>query len=79
VSERDRTEQDNAGTPGPEDPASTAVTGEVGSEGGTPGDVELAIDRGPGVGSEAGETWQPSTEKVNEIHRDETGQGRRSP
>lgn len=66
MTERDGTEQDNRSTPGPEDPASTSVTGEVGSEGGTPGDVELASDSAPGVGSEAGETWQPSTEKVNE-------------
>src|SRR5712691_9335920 len=34
--------------------------GEVGSEGGTPGDVELDIDWGAGAGSEAGETWQPT-------------------
>jgi hypothetical protein len=79
VSQRERTEQDHAGTPGPEDPASASVTREVGSEGGTPGDVELTIDPGLGVGSEAGETWQPSTKKVDEIHRDDTGKGRRSP
>jgi hypothetical protein len=55
------------------------VTAEVGSEGGSPGDVEVDVDAGPATGSEAGETWQPTTEKVKEVHRDETGKGRRTP
>ncbi|OLC40996.1 MAG: hypothetical protein AUH43_25380 [Acidobacteria bacterium 13_1_40CM_65_14] len=52
--------------------------GEVGSEGGTPGDVELDIDWGAGAGSEAGETWQPTNRKVEKVVRDETGEGRGS-
>jgi len=69
VFEHERDKKENATTPGPEDPASVRVTREVGSEGGTPGDVELDIDRGPGVGSEPGETWQPTTKKVEKIQR----------
>jgi hypothetical protein len=63
------------------DPASgvTDVTGEVGSEGGTPGDVESGRDQHHGTGSEAGETWQPGDRRVTKIVRDETGRGRRSP
>ena len=52
---------------------------DVGSEGGSPGDVEVVRDQGPGVGSEAAETWRPSDEKRDTITRDETGEGRRSP
>jgi hypothetical protein len=55
------------------------VTAEVGSEGGSPGDVELDIDSGSATGTEAGETWQPTTHTVEEVRRDETGKGRRSP
>ena len=57
------------------------VTADVGSEGGTPGDVEVGRKERPAVGSEAGETWQPAeheTEQVTVV-RDETGDGRRSP
>ena len=56
-----------------------AVTPEVGDEGGSPGDVERRIDRGAGVGSEAGETWRPTDDRVDRTPRDETGEGRRSP
>jgi hypothetical protein len=52
---------------------------DVGSEGGSPGDLELAREHGPGTGSEAGETWRPTSDPVEPIHRDETGEGRRSP
>jgi hypothetical protein len=54
------------------------VTPEVGDEGGTPGDVEIAR-RGTGTGSEADETWRPEDVEEREIVRDETGVGRRSP
>ncbi len=54
------------------------LTSEVGDEGGTPGDVERQR-RTIATGSEAGETWQPAEEDHEEIVRDETGQGRRSP
>ena len=77
--EHDRDKKENAHTPGPEDPASASATREVGSEGGTPGDVELDIDWGAGAGSEAGETWQPTKTSVDEVVRDETGKGRRNP
>jgi hypothetical protein len=52
---------------------------DVGSEGGSPGDVELAREHGPATGAEADETWRPTHEKVEPIVRDETGVGRRSP
>jgi hypothetical protein len=55
------------------------VTNEVGSEGGSPGDVEVGEDAGPGVGAEAAETWEPRERDRTEVVRDETGQGRRSP
>src|SRR5690242_15474130 len=53
-------------------------TDEVGSEGGSPGDVEVH-DQEVGTGSEAGETWRPVEEREQPITRDETGVGRRSP
>ena len=56
-----------------------ATTADVGSEGGSPGDVELRRKHGPGTGSEADETWRPTDNSVEPIHRDETGEGRRSP
>ena len=55
------------------------VTGEVGSEGGTPGEMEVETDREAGTGSEAGETWQPSARRRRAILRDEDGPGKRSP
>ena len=57
----------------------TGVTPEVGDEGGSPGNVEIGIDRGPGTGSEAGETWRPTDRHADKTVRDETGEGRRSP
>ena len=60
-------------------PPAAGTTQEVGSEGGTPGDVEVNRDTIPGGGSEAGETWRPADRTVTEVARDETGPGRRSP
>jgi hypothetical protein len=47
----------------------TTVTPEVGDEGGTPGDVENSR-RVIGTGSEAGETWRPDEEEVQQTVRD---------
>ena len=58
---------------------STDVTPEVGSEGGTPGDVEIGQHTTTGVGSEAGETWRPADKDRLDVVHDESGQGRRSP
>jgi hypothetical protein len=55
------------------------ATHEVGSEGGSEGELEVVVDTGHGVGSEAGETWSPSQKKTTEIRRDETGEGKRTP
>jgi len=55
------------------------TTSDVGSEGGSPGDVEIAHDRVPATGSEAGETARPRQHEVETIVHDETGEGRRSP
>ena len=52
---------------------------DVGSEGGSPGDVEVTRAREPAAGSEAGETSRPTGETVETVRRDETGEGRRSP
>jgi hypothetical protein len=54
------------------------VTAEVGSEGGSPGDLELHRRRVPGKGSEASELWESGTVE-RDVARDETGEGRRSP
>jgi len=54
-------------------------TGEVGSEGVTPGDVEIGKDDRHGTGSEAEETWRPVDSRTKKIVRAETGRGRRSP
>ena len=63
-----------------DDTTDADVTADVGSEGGSPGDVEVARDSGPETGSEAGETWQPRGDDDSKtIVRDETGEGRRSP
>jgi hypothetical protein len=53
------------------------VTPEVGDEGGSPGDVEIAADRIPGSGSEGTETWRPVDPEARPDLRDETDQGRR--
>ena len=54
-------------------------TGEVGSEGGSPGNVEQEHDTGAATGSEAGETWKPAVDDTDDVVRDETGEGRRNP
>ncbi len=54
-------------------------TGEVASEGGSPGDVEIDRADEVGTGSEAGGTWRTVHRDDEVIHRDETGIGRRSP
>jgi hypothetical protein len=64
----------------PDDTADQNVTtGEVASEGGSPGDVEVTREPVPATGSEAGETWRPEQHDTDTIARDETGEGRRSP
>jgi len=55
------------------------VTPEVGDEGGTPGDVEIDVDDAPATGSEARETWRPTERRIDEIDRDDTGEGRPTP
>jgi hypothetical protein len=55
----------------------TRVTPEVGDEGGSPGDVEIAVDRDPETGSEATETQRPARKHRKVVDRDEVG--RRSP
>jgi hypothetical protein len=54
-------------------------TPEVGSEGGSPGDLERNRQRDVGTGSEAGTTWHPTESDTETVKRDETGIGRRSP
>jgi hypothetical protein len=54
-------------------------SGEVGSEGGAPGDVEIENEPSTLTGSEAGETARPADRKRDTIVRDEAGRGRRSP
>jgi hypothetical protein len=56
-----------------------APSREVGSEGGSPGDVEVARRRVPVSGTEATETWVPERDDTETIAHDETGKGRRSP
>jgi hypothetical protein len=53
------------------------VTSEVGSEGGSPGDLET-VHREVGTGSEADELWRPAKEEHGDVRRDEVP-GRRSP
>jgi hypothetical protein len=55
------------------------VTLEVGSEGGSPGEVELELEIEPATGSEAGETWQAARNVRKEIVFDQTRKGKRSP
>jgi len=55
------------------------VTREVGTEGGSPGDLEIATDRLPATGSEATESVHVEKENRRVVVHDETGIGRRSP
>jgi hypothetical protein len=59
--------------------ADEAPTREVGNEGGSPGDVEIATSRAPAHGSEATETIRRRDVEQEEVRRDETGEGRRAP
>ena len=70
------TERSDA-TPIPELDDNTQVTPEVGDEGGSPGDVEITVDRGPASGSEATETGRSVKENRKVVDRDDVG--RRSP
>lgn len=54
-------------------------TSEVGSEGGSPGDIEVVHRREPSAGTEASETWRSWRDEVDTIARDESGVRRRSP
>ena len=53
-------------------------TGEVGSEGGSPGDIEQSHSE-IGTGSEAGELWRPAEVHHEEVSHVEKSPGRRSP
>ena len=66
-------------TDGDLDADRAGATEEVGSEGGTFGDVEIGRNPGHGTGSEAGETWRRANKRPTKVVRDETGRGRRSP
>jgi hypothetical protein len=58
------------------------VTGEVGSEGGSPGETVVTRRRGDGVrGSEAGETWSPEQDDTGTVDRvgEDGAPKRRSP
>jgi hypothetical protein len=59
--------------------ADEGLTGEVGSEGGSPGETVVTRRRGEQVrGSEAGETWNPGQEKTKAVERvGEQGQPRK--
>jgi hypothetical protein len=78
VAEPSGDKKKNAPTSDRDTLSSTDVTREVGSEGGSPGDVELDTEFSTGTGSEAGETLQPTATRIRPIVRDETGVGRRS-
>ena len=50
--------------------ANEGVTGEVGSEGGSPGETVVVRRRGERVsGSEAGETWSPEQDEATTVDR----------
>jgi hypothetical protein len=57
----------------------SSLTAEVGDEGGSPGDVEVGVDRAPASGREADESVRPVEKHRDVTVRDETGRGRRSP
>ena len=67
----------DAGKPGAAHDAH--VTSEVGSEGGSPGDIETGTASPVGHGSEATELWKPDDPGRVTIVHDETGSGRRNP
>jgi hypothetical protein len=59
--------------------ADERLTGEVGSEGGSPGETVVTRRRGERVrGSEAGETWNPEQDRTRSVERlGEEGQPRK--
>jgi hypothetical protein len=54
------------------------LTDEVGDEGGTPGNLEERRSE-IGTGAEGDELWRPAEERKEEVPRDRTPPGRRSP
>jgi hypothetical protein len=54
-------------------------TGEVASEGGGPGEVEISSRKSGGRGSEATEVWRHDERTEREVRGDETGTGKRNP
>jgi hypothetical protein len=60
----------------PIDDARTRQTDEVGSEGGSPGDVEIVQNDDVGAGSDAVETWRPAADDIETVDREKA---RRSP
>ncbi len=72
-------EPDSSGPDREIDTTRRRVTSEVSSEGGSPGDVEVGVDRTADTGSEATETARPKAPSVSERVFDETGEGRRNP
>jgi hypothetical protein len=62
--------------------ADERLTGEVGSEGGSPGETVVTRRRGEAVrGSEAGETWNPEQDDTKTVERvgEEGAPKRRNP
>lgn len=62
--------------------ANERLTGEVGSEGGSPGETVVTRRRGEAVrGSEAGETWNPEQDETRTVERvgDEGAPKKRNP
>jgi len=62
--------------------ANERLTGEVGSEGGSPGETVVTRQRGERVGgSEAGETWSPEQDATKTVERvgEENAPKRRNP
>jgi hypothetical protein len=62
--------------------ANERLTGEVGSEGGSPGETVVTQRRGEAVrGSEAGETWSPEQNETRNVERvgEEGAPKRRNP
>jgi hypothetical protein len=62
--------------------ADERLTGEVGSEGGSPGETVVTRRRGEAVGgSEAGETWNPEQDETKTVERvgEEGAPKRRNP
>jgi len=54
------------------------LTEEVGSEGGSPGDLEMSHSE-TGTGSDAGELWRPAEQTTVELPRGDNPPGRITP